>query len=237
MRGNSSDRVCSGTVASSASHPPSYSSACSRLSSARAWSDRLFSSVPSVLAMTASRSARSRLQCSAGCRIAPRAAGAPAPTARSPMREVATPDRESCRTRRGFAAHQAFPAELSVCSPVRRCYTRHAHALLQVAGLALKRLDLVLVRPPQYEARTVIDPMPIVLFVALAAGLDLPGARQGELLAAELLDRIATGIIEPSRKLDLQPGVECKLGLTAILRTSEAGLGSTRSPVRCCCTR
>src|SRR5712692_1521865 len=55
---------------------------------------------------------------------------------------------------------------------------------------------------------TVMNGTPVVLFVALAAGLDLAVARDRLRQAPELLKRIAAEVIESVRQFALQPGVK-----------------------------
>jgi len=49
--------------------------------------------------------------------------------------------------------------------------------------------------------------------MALATALDLTGAGDGTLLAAEAIQILAAGVVETPRELVLQPGVEIRVGL------------------------
>src|SRR5690606_758862 len=54
----------------------------------------------------------------------------------------------------------------------------------EVRRLLRERRDLRLVAPAEHVARAVVERVPVVLLVAVALGLDLPGARNGFALAA-----------------------------------------------------
>ena len=82
------------------------------------------------------------------------------------------------------------------------------HSLLQAARLAFQGGDLRFVRPSENKSRAVVQPIPIVLLVALPAGLHLAARRQRSLLAAKLLHGFAAGVVEAAGEVGFQPGVE-----------------------------
>lgn len=86
-------------------------------------------------------------------------------------------------------------------------------AFCQLVRLGLECGDLGGIGPAQDITPAVVDAVPVVLFVALARGLDLSGARDGARLAAELLGGDLAGQVEAMRQLPLRPVVEGRIRL------------------------
>ena len=106
--------------------------------------------------------------------------------------------------------------------PVDAIHQRRApglHAML----FQFQRGDLLLVAPAEHESRAVVDAVAVVLLVALAAPLDLARARDGHGFAAELIERLAAGVVEARRQFGVQPVVEARLRLDRNLAHQRGG--------------
>ena len=103
--------------------------------------------------------------------------------------------------------------------------------LLQPPGLLLEGGDLGGVAPAEYVAAAIVDPVAVVLFVALARGLDLAGGSDGPGLAAKLLLVDTAGHVEAVGDLPLQPVEMGGIGLKGQLTRQRFGMQSRQSLV------
>jgi len=88
---------------------------------------------------------------------------------------------------------------------------------LQTLALVPQGPQLVGVAPAEHVAAAIVDAAAVVLLVAPARVLDLPVARDGARLAAELLPGVAAGDVEALAQLQFQPLVMRRFRLDAEL--------------------
>src|SRR5215831_14548278 len=76
----------------------------------------------------------------------------------------------------------------------------------------LQRGNLGSVGPSKHVARAVIEPVAVILLVALTAGLDLARPRQSLVFAPKTVDRFAAGIVKTTGQISVKPGVKRGIG-------------------------
>ncbi len=84
--------------------------------------------------------------------------------------------------------------------------------LFQLPSLLFQHGNLGRVVPAQHVAAAVIDPVPVVLFVALARHLNLAGPGDGPGLAPKLVLGVTAGHVEAFGDLPFQPVVISRIG-------------------------
>ena len=101
----------------------------------------------------------------------------------------------------------------------RSCPFQDAYALQErraprlQAAVRAQRVDLPLVGPTQHVSRTVADAVAVVLLMPFASALDLACAGDGLRFAPELIQRVATDVVEARRDFGIQPCVELRFRL------------------------
>jgi hypothetical protein len=99
-----------------------------------------------------------------------------------------------------------------------------AHPRFDAARRRFQGGDLVLVGPAEHIARAIVDTVAVVLLVPVGARLDLSGPGDRLPFAAECVEAVAAGVVEPPRQFAFEPAIEAAVGLDRDLAHEGGGM-------------